>query len=242
MLIAAKSDIGLIREKNEDYYALSAPELCVVADGMGGHAAGEVASRLAVETLLNNIPTNVSFDQSLAILEQQFQLANQAVFEKARANPEFYGMGTTLTAITIKGNAVHCAHVGDSRLYKFHHGQLIQLTADHSLVAELIRSGMLTPAEARVHPQRNMLTRAIGTSEQVQVDLNEFFWSKGDLLLLCTDGLTGMLDDNTIIEILKNDHLSLDVRLQSLITAANAAGGQDNITVILLENSDVSVV
>jgi protein phosphatase len=235
LLVSAKSDIGLVRPVNEDNYAVLIPELFVVADGMGGHVAGEIASKLALDTLMNCIKQGSPADNPFFLLEQGFLSANQTVFQESQSDPRYSGMGTTLTAVWIKGTSVYCAHVGDSRLYLYRQGQLCQLTKDHSLVWELARAGTISMEETRTHPQRNILTRAVGASESVQTDFEQFEWVKDDVLLLCTDGLTNMLDDAQICAILTSD-ASLDMRLAELIEAAKKAGGFDNITVILLQN------
>lgn len=234
MLVSATSHIGLVRPVNEDNYAALIPELFVVADGMGGHVAGEIASKLAIDTLIDNIKATAASGNPFTRLEEGITAANQAVFCRSQSDPRCFGMGTTLTAVWIDGEKVYCGHVGDSRLYFFHDGKLSQITNDHSLVWELARAGSITQAETRTHPQRNILTRAIGAAEAVQIDFDELAWAAGDILMLCTDGLTNMLDDRQIAAVLA-DKASLDSRLTALVDAANHAGGFDNITVILLQ-------
>ena len=234
MLVSAKSDIGLVRAVNEDNYAIRVPELFVVADGMGGHVAGEIASKLAIDTLLNTIPLHTTSDP-VAQLEQGITKSNQAVFCESQSDSRYSGMGTTLTVVHIAGNIVFCGHVGDSRLYLFRQGELSQLTKDHSLVWELARAGTISMEETRTHPQRNILTRAVGASDSIQIDFEQFEWMEGDILMLCTDGLTNMLDDQHICSILSMD-ANLDSRLTALVAMANQAGGYDNITVILIQN------
>ena len=235
MLVSAKSHIGLVRPVNEDNYAALIPELFVVADGMGGHVAGEIASKLAIDTLISNINLSSSFDNPFSLLKQGIIEANHVVFRESQSDPRYSGMGTTLTAVWVKGKSVYCGHVGDSRLYLFRQGVLCQLTKDHSLVWELARAGTISLEEARTHPQRNILTRAVGAAESVQIDFEYLEWAEGDILMLCTDGLTNMLDDQQLCTILAGSN-SLDTRLTELIEAANSAGGFDNITVILLQH------
>ena len=236
MLVSVKSEIGQVRSVNEDNYAVRIPELFVVADGMGGHVAGEIASKLAIENLLTVIDSDKTTDPFVQ-LEQGILRANLAVLGEAQTDPRYAGMGTTLTAVKIVGRDIYCGHVGDSRLYIFRQGQLCQLTKDHSLVWELAKAGTISMEETRTHPQRNILTRAVGAAETIQIDLEHFEWAKGDVLMLCTDGLTNMVDDQCICNILSLQ-TTIDSKLADLIAAANNAGGYDNITVILIENED----
>jgi serine/threonine protein phosphatase PrpC len=236
LLVSVKSEIGQVRSVNEDNYAVRIPDLFVVADGMGGHVAGEIASKLAIENLIHVVEPKAAVDP-LIQLEHGIQQANLAVFRESQSETRYAGMGTTLTAVRIVGKNVYCGHVGDSRLYLFRQEQLCQLTQDHSLVWELARAGTISIEETRTHPQRNILTRAVGASETVQIDLEHFEWTKGDILMLCTDGLTNMIDDPRICKILSLQ-TELDAKLTELITAANQAGGYDNITVILIQNED----
>lgn len=234
LLVSATSHIGLVRPVNEDNYAAIAPGLFVVADGMGGHVAGEIASKLAIQTLLDTLAAIDPSTTALTRLEQGIDAANQAVFCRSQSDPLCLGMGTTLTAVCIESEKIYCGHVGDSRLYLFHAGKLRQVTDDHSLVWELARNGSITPEETRTHPQRNILTRAIGAAAAVQIDFTELEWAAGDILMLCTDGLTGMLEDTQIEAVLAAE-ASLNERLAMLVDAANHAGGLDNITVMLLQ-------
>lgn len=234
MLVSAKSDIGLVRPVNEDNYAILNPELFVVADGMGGHVAGEIASKLAIETLIQSLQVDITNEDFLSRLDHAISKANQAVFKAALSDPRYSGMGTTLTAVLIKDNNVYCGHVGDSRLYLFRQSTLCQLTDDHSLVWELARAGTISMEETRSHPQRNILTRAVGASETVQIDFKCTELLQDDILLLCTDGLTNMLDDKQICSII-SDEVTLDTRLATLVESAKSAGGYDNITAILVQ-------
>ncbi|HWR40492.1 MAG TPA: Stp1/IreP family PP2C-type Ser/Thr phosphatase [Patescibacteria group bacterium] len=239
MLAHAASDIGKIRTTNEDSFLCVPPHLYIVADGMGGHAAGEIASQLGVNTVAGYVAEQPFPDhptqQGEILLRQAVEQANAVIFSRARTNPEYAGMGSTLTVVYVTGEDVFWSHLGDSRLYLFRGQQLAQITNDHSLVGELLRSGALTRAEAQVHPQRNILTRAAGVSEQAEVDSGHFSRKPGDRLLLCTDGLTGLLTDDEITAILSV--CTGQQALHTLITEALNAGGIDNITAILLENS-----
>jgi protein phosphatase len=225
---AAISDVGRIREGNEDSM-LEDPPLFVVADGMGGAQAGEVASGLAVETLatLPRDDDNVEEDLSGAIVE-----ANRRIHGKAQNDRNLAGMGTTLTAAFVHDGQITIGHVGDSRAYRYRDGELAQLTDDHSLVAELERHGKLTAAEARVHPQRSMILRALGIGEEVEVDTYCFTGQTGDVFLLCSDGLSGLVHDQVMAEVLGGAD-SLDDAAHELIDLANLSGGHDNITALL---------
>jgi serine/threonine protein phosphatase PrpC len=233
MLIVAEhyagSDTGRQRRANEDSLLARSP-LFVVADGMGGAQAGEVASRIAVETFQGGLPEGAQPELELADLAQQ---ANARIHELSHSNSEQAGMGTTLTAVYVGELDIAIAHVGDSRAYCLRDGELLRLTDDHSLVDELIRQGRLTPEEAVEHPQRSVITRALGPEGVVEVDTRSFRARAGDIYLICSDGLTTMLSEQEIA-VLLSAHTSLRESGEALITAANAAGGRDNITVVLL--------
>ncbi|GBG56172.1 protein phosphatase PrpC [Sporomusaceae bacterium FL31] len=237
MLVFAKSDIGLVRQTNEDSYACIPPSLFLVADGMGGHVAGEVASRMAVKAVSDYIQSNltVGCDQEL-LLEKAIIQANELIFSLSKSRDDCAGMGTTISIVFLDQSHVYWGHVGDSRIYMIRDNELHQLTNDHSLVWELVQSGNITKAEAHTHPQRNMLTRAVGTSKNIKVDTGTMNWSQGDLLLLCTDGLTNMLNEQEIQQIILADKNDGETVVNILISAANQAGGHDNVTAILLKN------
>ena len=222
--VGAATDIGRIREKNEDSY-LSDEPLFAVADGMGGHKGGEVASQLALETLEA---------ERTADLGQRVRDANAAVFERSRTDSSVQGMGTTVTAVVVEGTSALFAHVGDSRAYLLRAGDLRQLTDDHTLVARMVKSGEITEAEAEVHPHRSVLTRALGTEPDVIVDEFDVALTDGDRLLLCSDGLTGMVTEEQIVAILSAAPDPQDAA-DRLIRAANRAGGVDNITVVVID-------
>src|SRR5271154_4670878 len=230
---AGASDQGRTRKSNEDAYGLSlrnSEAACnfVVCDGMGGAAAGEVASRLAVDAMLR------AMDEGVLTLES-FQHAvdapNHSVHHSAAQNPSQAGMGTTLVAMATRGNCAWVAHVGDSRCYRLRDGKLERLTLDHSLVDEQVRLGQLTPAQAETSPMRNVITRAVGTQDEVDADVIEFAVAPGDLYLLASDGLMREVDDQQIAAILRASG-DLEQTCAQLIEAANRAGGRDNITCV----------
>lgn len=221
------TDIGQVREANEDSYLLQ-PPLYAVADGMGGHRGGEVASQLALETV------ETLFHEGRGTLAEQVQQANRAVFARSAEDRDVMGMGTTLTAALIGAEGVHLAHVGDSRAYLLRAGALRRLTEDHTLVNRMVKAGEITPAEADVHPHRNVLLRALGTEPDVSVDEQDVGLLEGDRLLLCSDGLTGMVTEDQIQAILEAEPQPQEAA-ERLVRAANRAGGLDNITVVVLD-------
>jgi len=230
LAVGAKTDVGRARQRNEDSYLLRDP-LFAVADGMGGHRGGDVASSLSVETVSDvDLPEEGSFP----VLVEQIKRANQAVLERGESDGTLRGMGTTFTAILVEGDKAHVAHVGDSRAYRLHDGALQQLTEDHTLVQRMVREGRLRPEQARHHPQRNVITRGLGVDEDLEVEELTLPLLAGDRLLLCSDGLSGMLDDDEIQGILA-DHSDPQAAADALVDAANEAGGEDNITVVVLD-------
>ena len=232
----AGTDTGRQRRANEDSLLARSP-LFVVADGMGGAQAGEVASRIAVETFQGGLQDTAQPELALAALAHA---ANSRIHELSHVNAEQAGMGTTLTAVYVGADDVAIAHVGDSRAYCFRDGQLQRLTDDHSLVDELMRQGRLTPEEALEHPQRSVITRALGPEGMVEVDTRSVQARSGDVYLLCSDGLTTMIGEQQIEAVLVANPRLRDAG-EALITAANEAGGRDNITVVLLRLEDVQV-
>ncbi len=228
------TDTGLQRRANEDSLLARSP-LFVVADGMGGAQAGEVASRIAVECFQGGLGDPELPEERLA---EGALAANARIHELSQSNAEHAGMGTTLTAVYVGAEEVAIAHVGDSRAYCMRDGELLRLTDDHSLVDELIREGRLTPEEAEDHPQRSIITRALGPEETVEVDTRSFRARSGDVYLLCSDGLTSMVHEARLAEIL-GEHVRLRDTGEALIAEANRAGGRDNITVILLRLEEV---
>ena len=228
------TDTGLQRRANEDSLLARSP-LFVVADGMGGAQAGEVASRIAVESFYDGLGNPAVPEERLAA---NALAANARIHELSQSNAEHAGMGTTLTAVYVGAEEVAIAHVGDSRAYCLRDGELLRLTDDHSLVDELIREGRLTPEEAEEHPQRSIITRALGPEETVEVDTRSFRARAGDVYLLCSDGLTSMVPEARLAEILRANRRLHDAG-EALIAEANRAGGRDNITVILLRVEEV---
>ncbi len=230
------TDTGRQRRANEDSMLARAP-LFVVADGMGGAQAGEVASRLAIESFQHGLDDTTDVEGSLA---DYARAANVSIHERSQASAEHAGMGTTLTAVYVGAEEVAIAHVGDSRAYCLRAGELLRLTDDHSLVDELIRQGKLTPEEAVEHPQRSVITRALGPEPEVEIDTRSYRARDGDVYLLCSDGLTTMVPDALLVEILLA-HSRLRDAGEALIGAANDAGGRDNITVVLLRVEEVAI-
>lgn len=232
---AARSDVGRKRRANEDCYAL-APDLglYLVADGMGGHTAGQVASELAAEAAVGALR---ALDGAEAVptekLRYSVAAANRAIFAAARTRPELSGMGTTLVTLLACGGRLALAHVGDSRAYLVRAGRIRQLTDDHSLVAELVRRREISERDARGHPHRHVLTRALGVRQVVEADLAEMTPTPGDIFVLCSDGLTGHVDDAEIARTVSSDS-DLDVACDRLIDLANHRGGDDNITVVIV--------
>jgi protein phosphatase len=226
--IGRESNTGNKRRRNEDSFVV-APPLFAVADGMGGAQAGEVASKLAAAALEETDPGASGGTERVVELIQE---ANRRVYERSNADPAASGMGTTITAALVEGTTVAFGHVGDSRAYLVRDGVMEQLTEDHSLVNELMKSGKLSPEEAEAHPQRSVITRALGTDPDVDVDTFVVDARENDLFLICSDGLTTMVDDDSILELLERYHHDLDRAAKSLVAAANRNGGEDNITVI----------
>ena len=237
MKVAAKSDIGRMRTNNEDCLLVDEQlGLLIVADGMGGHAGGEVASALAVEAIAAYIKGYLvgrkPADQTAALLQAAIRAADEAIWTAAQAHRKLRGMGTTVVLALCQGDQVHIAHVGDSRAYLHHHGELRQLTEDHSVVAQLIRAGQLTPRRARSHPLRHQITRSLGRRAAV-AELRCVTWQHGDLLLLCSDGLTTMVEDRQIEELILQGGTDVQAACEALVARANAEGGEDNTSVIL---------
>jgi PPM family protein phosphatase len=229
-----QSDRGRQRQGNEDSYFVRSP-LFVVADGMGGAQAGEVASQMAVESFDRGLPDGTPAEGLAHIVED----ANRRIHERSQSDAQRAGMGTTVTAAYVGEGEVTIAHVGDSRAYLLRDGDLIRLTRDHSLVGELVARGKLTEEQAETHPQRSVITRALGPEPDVQVDVQAYQARGGDRFLLCSDGLTSMIPEARVKEILEGSESLADAG-RDLIAAANDAGGRDNITVLLFRLEDVS--
>jgi len=241
---ASLSDIGQVRMKNEDSVGLHQPggekqladrgTIFVVADGMGGHRGGEIASKLAVETIVSLYYT-VEAPDPTAILGECFVQANKKIFQKATSDADLFGMGTTCTTMVVRGTEAFFAHVGDSRAYVLRNGDLFQLTEDHSLVGEMVRSGILSLEDAQHHPKRNVITRSLGTHQDLAPDFpsTPYTIADGDVFLLCSDGLTSMVPDEEIKSIV-GAHEPTEA-CQALVDLANTNGGKDNITVQIVK-------
>jgi protein phosphatase len=231
---AMRTDIGKVRASNEDA-TLVMPDSGVyaVADGMGGHNAGEVASTLALESISSHLR---DIRPALRTLQHAVQEANMALIRRGRHDPALRGMGTTLTLLCAAKDSAVIAQVGDSRCYLLRDGALRQCTEDHSMVAELVRQGALSPEEGRNHPYRNVITRALGTSGYVEADLIALELQAGDRCLLCSDGLTGMVEDGDIAVLLETP--DIEEAADALLAAALDAGGHDNVTLVVLEWRD----
>jgi protein phosphatase len=232
--VGARSDIGRARERNEDAYLLT-DHLFAVADGMGGHRGGDVASALALEILESGDAS--AGGAAPAPLVETIKEANRRLLDRAESDRDLRGMGTTLTAVVTDDAKAHVAHVGDSRAYLLRDGSLQQLTEDHTLVQRMVREGRITSEEAGTHPQRSILTRALGVDAEFSVDELTLDVRPGDRLLLCTDGLTSMVERDRIREILEGED-DPQAACDRLIDAANRAGGDDNVTVIVLDLVD----
>jgi PPM family protein phosphatase len=227
------SDLGRQRQGNEDNYFVRAP-LFVVADGMGGAQAGEVASEMAVESFDGGLPDGSPADGLVSVIEE----ANRRIHDRSRAESQRAGMGTTVTAAYVGEREVTIAHVGDSRAYVLRDGELTRLTRDHSLVGELVARGKLTEEQAETHPQRSVITRALGPEPEVQVDVQVYQARAGDVFMVCSDGLTSMVPEARVRELLTGA-ASLEAAGRDLIAAANDAGGRDNITVVLFRLEEI---
>ena len=228
---AAATHAGRKRRRNEDAY-VERPPLFAVADGMGGAQAGEVASRLAAGALEDVSDGITGPEQRVVALIEE---ANRRVFQRANEDEAASGMGTTMTVALVDGDHVTIGHVGDSRAYRFREGELEQLTDDHSLVAELVRSGRLTPEEADAHPQRSVITRAVGTDPDIDVDSFTLESEPGDVYLICSDGLSDMLGEEQIRAVFDEYPRDLDAAAKALVGEANRVGGDDNITVVVFQ-------
>ena len=228
--VAAVTDPGRTRRHNEDAYVID-PPLFAIADGMGGAQAGEVASRLATAALKEG-GANGGGERRIADLIQQ---ANRRVYDRSSSDPNTSGMGTTITVALVEDDQVAFGHVGDSRAYLIRDAQMEQLTEDHSLVNELLKTGKLSPEEAETHPQRSVITRALGTDPDVDVDTFSVRAESGDLFLLCSDGLTDMVSEDSILDVVERNRDDIEGALRALVKAANRGGGQDNITVVAFE-------
>ncbi|MDB5841606.1 MAG: Stp1/IreP family PP2C-type Ser/Thr phosphatase [Herminiimonas sp.] len=239
---AAKTDTGLVRSHNEDAIAIS-PDcgFAILADGMGGYSAGEIASGIAIASLKQTLELGVRIPragrggQVQRLVVESILSANAAIFEAARAEPQYRGMGTTVVVALFHHQNVMVAHVGDSRAYRFRQGVLEQITRDHSLLQEQIDAGLISPENARFAQNRNLVTRALGVDRDVEVEGHDHQVEAGDLYLLCSDGLSDMLSDQEIAGILGSPLPDLQARCDALVLRANEQGGKDNISVVLVQ-------
>lgn len=233
MKVKSLTNIGLVRKINEDNYLVDEiRNLFVVADGMGGHKGGEVASTLAIKTIDEFLIIDNNLENYRNILQKTIKKANTLIYKKAHENEDLSGMGTTLTAVLINANKLFIANIGDSRAYLITQAEIQLLTEDHSLVRELINSGEITEEAASSHPNKNILTRALGIEENIEIDLFEKEIKDGDYILLCTDGLTNLIKDEEICDIILGNEFEKSV--EKLMDLALQRGGSDNITLILI--------
>lgn len=245
------SDVGMRRERNEDNYLINQDlNLFMVADGMGGHVGGEFASKLAVRTI-EDIFAKMAENSEMSILEDNkidqhdfasqlryaIQSASKHIFDEAEKDPNLKGMGTTSVVLLVRNDRVYIANVGDSRGYIVRNGEILQLTEDHSLVGEQLRAGVISEATARGHKLKNIITRSVGFQKEVEIDVIIKVPQEGDRFLLCSDGLTNMVDDKEILDVVSDS--SLEDACHILVDMANTRGGDDNITVVLSEFKDV---
>ena len=236
----AKTDVGKAREINEDYYYISKPEdniqVYILADGMGGYNGGEVASKLATTTALSYIQSNFDSipkekEDILNLVKSAMEYANMVVYEKSNTEKELEGMGTTLEVCLIYNNKAYIGHVGDSRVYRIRKEFIRKLTHDHSYVQKLVKDGTITEEEASHHPKRNMLMKALGCTAFVEPDVTVKGFIKDDIILMCSDGLTNMIEDKEIYEIIKKEGT---LAAEKLVEKANENGGYDNITAVVI--------
>lgn len=232
------TNIGMQRRVNQDYVYCSKeaigslPNLYIVADGMGGHKAGDYASRCCVESMIQEVKGD-SLKSPVSILEHAIQKANERVLRESQKNVEYEGMGTTVVVATIVEDTLHVGNIGDSRLYVIR-DRIEQITQDHSLVETMVRTGELMPEDARFHPNKNIITRALGTNEDVKADFFEVKLEKADTILLCSDGLSNMVEDREIERIVKEMH-DVEKASETLVELANQNGGTDNIAIVMIQ-------
>lgn len=242
MKIVSKTDIGLVRHSNQDSYA--AGEMpggvawAVVCDGMGGANGGNIASASAVKMISEMISSSyregMNSNSIRTMLQSAIYSANVSIFDMAKSVESLSGMGTTVVAAVVSGSLIHVAHAGDSRAYLVSDTGMVQITKDHSVVQSMLEDGRISPDEAKMHPRKNVITRALGVEESIEIDYNEVTLGEGERLLICTDGLTNYVEPGAMIETLKN--YSFDEYPEQLIKAANDGGGGDNITVVVISD------
>lgn len=235
--LAGRTDVGLKRAKNEDSFVVRPDlQLCLVADGMGGAAAGELASRIFAETSVGTFSTSVNDAATdlAALVHKSFLQSNRRILEHVTRQPDHKGMGCTAEMLAFRGEDFVLGHIGDSRTYRFREGHLKQITKDHSLVQNMLEQGVITEEEARTHIHRNVILRAVGIEPKVNPDLIRGKAKSGDIFLLCSDGLTDMVDDGLIQEVLSSG-ISLAQKVEGFIELAKLGGGADNITAVLCQ-------
>ena len=239
-MVFAKTDIGRVREQNQDYFYISEeteePKIYILADGMGGYKGGEIASRLATESVQKYIQNNFERitkekEEILKLVKSAVEYANMVVYEKSKEVPELEGMGTTLEVCLIYNNKAYIGHVGDSRIYRIRKDVIRKLTKDHSYVQKLVEDKKITREEAKTHPKKNMLIKALGCTPYVEPDIRARNFEKGDVFIMCSDGLTNMVEENRIYTLITQD---INSAADKLIEEANMAGGIDNITIIII--------
>jgi len=243
MKIYAETDIGMIRKMNQDAYYISEEndkyKLCILADGMGGYTGGEIASRLACVSAAGYIKENFDANKEqtkediIEIIKKSMEYSNNVVYEKSKETEELEQMGTTLEVCLIYNNRAYIGHIGDSRIYRIRQNIMRKLTTDHSYVQKLVKDGKITKEEAINHPKKNMLMKALGCEEQIEPDVMVKGFNKEDILLICSDGLTNMISEQEIYNIIEQD---IQNGAQNLVNKAKELGGYDNITVIIIEN------
>lgn len=243
MKVLATTDKGMVREMNQDYYYISKSyddyNLYILADGMGGYVGGEIASSLAVSSVKDYISNNIknieilNRDTLQKLIKDAMEYANKIVYEKSRTDIDLKEMGTTLEVCLIYNNKVYIGHIGDSRVYRIRKNIIRKLTTDHSYVEKLVKDGTITKEEACHHPEKNMLIKALGCEEHIEPDIFVKGFLKGDILLMCSDGLTNLLTDKEIYEVIINNLENAD---KLLIQKANIKGGYDNVTAVVIEN------
>jgi len=243
MKIYAETDIGMIRKMNQDAYYISEEnekyKLCILADGMGGYTGGEIASRLACVSAAGYIKENFDADKEqtkediIEVIKKSMEYSNNVVYEKSKETEELEQMGTTLEVCLIYNNRAYIGHIGDSRIYRIRQNIMRKLTTDHSYVQKLVKDGKITKEEAINHPKKNMLMKALGCEEQIEPDVMVKGFNKEDILLICSDGLTNMISEQEIYNIIEQD---IQNGAQNLVNKAKELGGYDNITVIIIEN------
>lgn len=231
--VAYRTDVGLKRENNQDALKICEDlQLCIVADGMGGHKAGEVASKLAVDSIEKFIRNVDTFEDYEAFLSEALKVANKTIYLKSLDHPEYRGMGTTCSLVMRDDAYLHVAHVGDSRVYFIREDRIEQITEDHTLVESLVQNGQITRAASKNHPKRHVITRAIGTDATIKVDYKKYPVDSIKKVLVCSDGLTEKIEDQEIFETIETN--TLESAVETLVNLANDRGGTDNITIIIM--------